>query len=208
MKKFLAEKPDFLIIASFFDLRSSASHLKEVIMIQVRFTGLGGQGIILMGEILGEAAVLDKKYVGQASSYGSEARGSATKADVVISDSWIDYPEVTEADVLACMSQGTYDMYKGKMNPLTGMIFIDTQMVRPDPSSALRHIPIPAHERALKDLGNRQAANMVLLGAVVKTVGMVSEEALFQSLSRRVPASFLETNRKALALGFELAKAG
>jgi len=177
-------------------------------MIQVRFAGLGGQGIILMGEVLGEAAVLDKKYVGQASSYGSEARGSATKADVVISDSWIDYPEVTEADVLACMSQGTYDMYKGKMNPSTGVIFIDTQMVRPDPSSSLKHIPIPANERALKDLGNRQAANMVLLGAVAKTVGLVSEEALLQSLAKRVPPSFLDTNKKALTLGFGLAKGG
>ena len=175
-------------------------------MIQVRFAGLGGQGIILMGEILGEAAVLDKKYVGQASSYGSEARGSACKADVVISDSWIDYPEVTEADVLACMSQGTYEMYRKKVNPSTGVIFVDTQMVKPDPSSAVKHIPVPANESALKDLGNRMAANMVLLGAVVKAMGLVSEEALLQSLSKRVPPSFLETNKKALALGFGLAR--
>jgi 2-oxoglutarate ferredoxin oxidoreductase subunit gamma len=175
-------------------------------MIQVRFAGLGGQGIILMGEILGEAAVLDKKYVGQASSYGSEARGSACKADVIISDSWIDYPEVTEADVLACMSQGTYDMHKERVNRSSGIVLFDSQMVKPDPASPLKHIPIPANERALKDLGNRQAANMVLLGAVVKTAGLVSEKALLQSLSKRVPASFLETNRKALALGFELAK--
>ncbi|MCX5916699.1 MAG: 2-oxoacid:acceptor oxidoreductase family protein [Deltaproteobacteria bacterium] len=175
-------------------------------MIQVRFAGLGGQGIILLGEILGEAAVLDKKYVGQASSYGSEARGSACKADVIISDSWIDYPEVTEADVLACMSQGTYEMHKKKVNPSTGMIFVDTQMVKPDASSTLKHILIPATERALKDLGNRMVANMVLLGAVIKTVELVSQEALLQSLSKRVPSSFLETNRKALALGFELAK--
>ena len=175
-------------------------------MIQVRFAGLGGQGIILMGEILGEAAVLEKKYVGQASSYGSEARGSACNADVIISDSWIDYPEVTEADVLACMSQGTYEMHRKKVNSAKGVIFYDSQMVKPDPSSSLKHIPIPANERALKELGNRMAANMVLLGAVVKTVGLVSEEALLQSLSKRVPASFLETNRKALALGFELAR--
>jgi 2-oxoglutarate ferredoxin oxidoreductase subunit gamma len=173
-------------------------------MIQVRFAGLGGQGIILMGEILGEAAVLEKKYVGQASSYGSEARGSACKADVIISDSWIDYPEVTEADVLACMSQGTYETYKQKVNPSTGMIFIDTQMVRPDPSSSLKHIPIPANERALKELGNRMAANMVLLGAVVKTVGLVSEEALLQSLAKRVPSSLLDLNKRALELGFGL----
>jgi 2-oxoglutarate ferredoxin oxidoreductase subunit gamma len=177
-------------------------------MIQVRFAGLGGQGIILMGEILGEAAVLDKKYVGQASSYGSEARGSACKADVIISDSWIDYPEVTEADVLACMSPGTYEMHKGKVNASAGVIFYDSQMVKPDPSSPLKHISIPANERALKVLGNRMVANMVLLGAVVKTVGLVSEEALLRSLAKRVPASFLETNQKALTLGFSLAQEG
>jgi 2-oxoglutarate ferredoxin oxidoreductase subunit gamma len=177
-------------------------------MIQVRFAGLGGQGIILMGEILGEAAVLDKKYVGQASSYGSEARGSACHTDVVISDSWIDYPEVTEADVLACMSQRTYADQLKKVNSPGGVIFYDSQMVKPDPSSSLKHIPIPANGRALKELGNRMAANMVLLGAVVKTVGLVSEEALFQALAKRVPPSFLETNKKALTLGFRLAKGG
>jgi 2-oxoglutarate ferredoxin oxidoreductase subunit gamma len=175
-------------------------------MIQVRFAGLGGQGIILMGEILGEAAVIEKKYVGQTSSYGSEARGSACKADVVISDSWIDYPEVTEADVLACMSQGTYQQNLGKVNASQGMIFIDSQLIKPDPSSTLKHIPIAATEKAFKDLGSRMVANMVLLGAVVKAVGFVSEESLLRALSNRVPPSSLEINKKALTLGFELAK--
>ena len=175
-------------------------------MIQVRFAGLGGQGIILMGEILGEAAVLEKKYVGQTSSYGAEARGSACKSDVVISDSWIDYPEVTEADLLGCMSQGTYEQNKSKVNPATGMIFIDAQLIKPDPSIAIKHIPIPATEKALKDLGNRMVANMVFLGAMVKSIGLVREEFLLQALSNRVPSSFLELNKKALALGLELGK--
>jgi 2-oxoglutarate ferredoxin oxidoreductase subunit gamma len=175
-------------------------------MIQVRFAGLGGQGIILMGEILGEAAVMEKKYVGQTSSYGAEARGSACKADVVISDSWIDYPEVTEADVLGCMSQGTYEQNKAKVNGAGGMIFIDAQLIKPDPSIAIKHIPIPATEKALKDLGNRMVANMVLLGAVVKAVGLVREEFLLRALTNRVPSSFLELNKKALALGLELGK--
>ena len=175
-------------------------------MIQVRFAGLGGQGILLMGEILGEAAVLEKKYVGQTASYGAEARGSACKSDVVISDSWIDYPEVTEADVLGCMSQGTYEQNKAKVNPEGGMIFIDTQLVRPDPSSPIKHIPVPATEKALKDLGNRMVANIVLLGAMVQAMGLVREEFLLRALSNRVPASFLELNKKALALGLELGK--
>ena len=177
-------------------------------MIQVRFAGLGGQGIILMGEILGEAAVMEKKYVGQTSSYGAEARGSACKADVVISDSWIDYPEVTEADVLACMSQGTYEQNRVNVNTSNGMIFMDPQLVKPDPSLALKHIPVPATEKALQELGNRMVANMVLLGAVVKAVGLVGEESLLRALSNRVPPSLLELNKKALALGFNLGKMG
>lgn len=173
-------------------------------MIQVRFAGLGGQGILLMGEILGEAAVLEKRYVGQTSSYGSEARGSACRADVVISDAWIDFPEVIEADLLACMSQGTYDQNKEKVNPAQGKIYIDTQLVKPDPSSSLKHIAVPATERAWKELHSRMAANMVLLGAVVKANGLVQEESLRQALGNRVSPSFLALNQKALSLGFKI----
>jgi 2-oxoglutarate ferredoxin oxidoreductase subunit gamma len=176
-------------------------------MIQVRFAGLGGQGILLMGEILGEAAVLDKKYVGQTASYGSEARGSACRSDVVISDSWIDFPEVTEADILACMSQGTYDQLSKKVNPKGALVFYDTQMVRPDPASSLKHVSIPATERAFKEFNNRMVANIVLLGAVVKAAGLVQEESLLKSLANRVPPNFLDLNQKAVRLGFELGKA-
>jgi 2-oxoglutarate ferredoxin oxidoreductase subunit gamma len=175
-------------------------------MIQVRFAGLGGQGIILMGEILGEAVVMEKKYVGQTSSYGAEARGSACKADVVISDSWIDYPEVTEADVLACMSQGTYETNKVKVHPSQGRIFIDSQLIKPDASLPLKHIPVPATERALKEFGNRMVANMILLGAVVKAMGLVREDSLLQALSNRVPPSLLELNKKALLWGGDWVK--
>jgi len=176
-------------------------------MIQVRFAGLGGQGILLMGEILGEAAVLDKKYVGQTASYGSEARGSACRSDVVISDSWIDFPEVTEADVLACMSQGTYDQLSKKVNPAGSVIFYDAQMVKPDPASSLKHVAVPATERAFKEFNNRMVANIVLLGAVVKAAGLVQEESLLKSLANRVPPNFLDLNQKAVRLGFELGKA-
>jgi len=175
-------------------------------MIQVRFAGLGGQGILLMGEILGEAAVFDKKYVGQTASYGSEARGSACRSDVVISDSWIDFPEVTEADVMACMSQGTYDQLISKVNPSTGIIFYDTQMVKPNPSSSLKQVSVPATEKAFKEFNNRMVANIVLLGAVAKAAALVREESLIQALTNRVPASFLDLNKKALMLGFELGK--
>ena len=173
-------------------------------MMQIRFAGLGGQGILLIGEILGEAAVMDKRYVGQSSSYGSEARGSACRSDVVISDAWIDFPEVIEADLLACMSQGSYDQNKAQVHPLQGKIYIDSQLVKPDPALSLPHIAVPATERAWNDLHSRMAANMVLLGAVVKANRLVREESLRQALQNRVPPSFLELNQKALSLGFKI----
>lgn len=175
-------------------------------MIQVRFAGLGGQGILLMGEILGEAAVFDKKYVGQTASYGSEARGSACRSDVVISEAWIDFPEVTEADILACMSQGTYDQLGRKVNPKGAVIFHDAQMVKPDPASPVKHVSVPATERAFKEFNNRMVANIVLLGAVVKGAGLVKEESLLKALANRVPPAYLDLNQKAVRLGFELAK--
>lgn len=171
---------------------------------QIRFAGLGGQGIILMGEILGEAAALDKKYVGQTSSYGAEARGSACRADVVISDSWIDFPEVTEADILVCMSQGAYEQNLAKVNNERGLIFYDSQLVKPSQHSKLRHIAVPATEKALNELGNRMVANILLLGAVVKIKNLVTKEALQKALTHKIPATILDLNKKALALGLEI----
>jgi 2-oxoglutarate ferredoxin oxidoreductase subunit gamma len=104
------------------------------------------------------------------------------------------------------MSQGTYEQNKGKVNPSGGIIFFDAQLIKPDPSLPIKHIPIPATEKALKGLGNRMVANMVLLGAMVKARGLIGEESLLRALSNRVPSSFLELNKKALALGLELGK--
>ncbi|MBI4496221.1 MAG: 2-oxoacid:acceptor oxidoreductase family protein [Deltaproteobacteria bacterium] len=177
-------------------------------MIQVRFAGLGGQGILLMGEVLGEAAVLEKKYVGQSSAYGAEARGSACQSDVVISDSWIEYPRVTRADVLVCMSQGGYEQNSGRVHRRKGLIVLDGQLVRPDPSSPLRHISVPATERASRELKNRMAANMILLGTAVNVAGLVGGEALLKALSQRLPPALLEINRKALTIGLALGEAG
>jgi len=80
-------------------------------------------------------------------------------------------------------------------------------MVRPDPASSLKHVSIPATERAFKEFNNRMVANIVLLGAVVKSAGLVQEESLLKSLANRVPSNFLDLNQKAVRLGFELGKA-
>jgi 2-oxoglutarate ferredoxin oxidoreductase subunit gamma len=104
------------------------------------------------------------------------------------------------------MSQGSYDQNKAKVNPSQGRIFIDSQLIKPDASLPLKHIPVPATEIALKEFGNRLVANMIVLGAVVKAMTLVSEESLLHAMSNRVSSSLVELNKKALLWGSQWAK--
>ena len=87
-------------------------------MKQIVLTGTGGQGLILAGIILAEAAVLDGKQAIQTQSYGPEARGGASRAEVIISDEAIDYPKVQKADTLLAMSQEAFDKYGSRWAPM------------------------------------------------------------------------------------------
>src|SRR5665647_501001 len=98
-------------------------------MKQIVLTGTGGQGLILAGIILAEAAVLDGKQAIQTQSYGPEARGGASRAEVIISDEPIDYPKVQKADTLLAMSQEAFNKYGGSIGA-EGILVVDTTFVR------------------------------------------------------------------------------
>lgn len=171
---------------------------------QVRICGFGGQGIVLAGVILGHAGILDGKYAAQSSSYGAEARGSACKSEVVISDGWIDYPHVLKADILIAMSQPAYNKYCCDVVPEHGVIFHDEELVTPNPQIALSHFPIPATQRALQIFDNRLVANTVLLAAVVSATGIVTPDSLKLALDKTLDGRHLEANKKAVDVGFQL----
>ncbi|MFB3885887.1 MAG: 2-oxoacid:acceptor oxidoreductase family protein [Thermodesulfobacteriota bacterium] len=173
---------------------------------QVRLSGLGGQGIVLAGILLGEAGVIDGKYVAGSNSYGAQARGSICQSEVVFSDSPIDFPHLTTADILFAMSQGGYDIFCEDVKEKSGLILFDQYQVAPKEGLNVIQIGIPATEYALKRLKDKQAANIVLLGALIETAKTVSPGAMKKAIHAHVSEPYRGVNLKALRTGMELGR--
>jgi 2-oxoglutarate ferredoxin oxidoreductase subunit gamma len=172
---------------------------------EIRLAGSGGQGLILAGIILAEAAgVYDGKFVCQTQSYGPEARGGASKAEVVISDAEIDYPKAIQPDVLLAMNQKSLDAFSSDLKP-GGLLLVDADLVLELPSSRSLALPFT---RIARDLGRAMAANIVALGALAQLTGAVSLESLEAAVLARVPQGTEDLNRRALAAGVAAAQAG
>ena len=175
---------------------------------QVCLCGFGGQGIILAGLLLGQAGVIDGRYVSGSSSYGAQARGSECKSEIVFSDYPIDYPHLIETDHLVAMSQKTYDQYAKQVKKDSGLILYDQGMVAPREDMKVRQVGFPATEVSVKKLKNKQMANIVLLGAFVDTTKLVSPAAIKKAIRIHVSDRFKEVNLKALVLGMDMARHG
>jgi len=166
---------------------------------QVRLSGLGGQGVVLAGILLGQAGVRDGRWVSGANSYGAQARGTACKAEVILSDRPVDFPHVLEADVLVAMSQGAYDRFVEETKE-GGLVIYDSQLVRPGESTPF-HRSIPATEVAIREIDNRQVANIVMLGALTALTHVVSKGSMEAAVAKHVPPRFTEVNLRALKRG-------
>jgi len=169
----------------------------------VRFGGVGGQGIVLAGRLLGKAAALyDGKDAVCTQSYGPEARGGASRADVVVSDDRVDYPFVTHADVLAVFFQEAYMTFRPSLRD-GGLLLADDLLVRPRENESNLHT-VPA-TRIAEELGTRMAANVVMLGYLVGATNVVSRESIEQAVRTTVKAKIVDLNLKALDAGIRLA---
>ncbi len=168
---------------------------------ELRFSGSGGQGLITAAIIFAEAAgVYDGKYVCQTQSYGPEARGGKSKAEVVISDKPIDYPKSLNLYLLLAMNQAACDAYFFDLNA-AGLLIVDSTLVEQYPTS--RIIGIPFTDIAKDELGHQVVANMVALGAVGALCKQVNLKNLEKALVERVPKGTEELNRKAFQRGIE-----
>lgn len=167
---------------------------------EIRLAGEGGQGMILAGIILAEAAAIyDGKNAVQSQSYGPEARGGASKAEVIIAEGDIDYPEVIQADILLILSQEAYDKYAGTVKD-GGLVIIDTTNVAAVKSPEAIQLPIT--EIAQKNTGRPITANTVALGVLVELTGVVSKDAISKAVAARAPKGTQEINQTALEAGF------
>jgi 2-oxoglutarate ferredoxin oxidoreductase subunit gamma len=168
---------------------------------EIQLAGEGGQGMILAGVILAEAAAVhDGLNAVQTQSYGPEARGGASRSEVILSRGEIDYPKVMAADLLLCMSQQACDKFYDQVSE-EGLIIIDSSSVSRVPSH--RALAVPITEIAERATGRRITASIVALGLIGGLTGTVSREALEKAVTDRVPTGTEEVNLQALAAGFE-----
>jgi 2-oxoglutarate ferredoxin oxidoreductase subunit gamma len=173
---------------------------------QIRLSGLGGQGILLAGALLGQAGVMDGRYIAGSNSYGAQARGSACTSEIVFAERSIDYPHLIATDILVALSQGAYDIYSGDVRELTGLILYDNGLLKPRKELNVKQIGVPATEYAVKRSKNKQVANIIILGVLVETTKIVSQKAVEKAITLHVSKRFRNLNLKALRIGMELGK--
>jgi 2-oxoglutarate ferredoxin oxidoreductase subunit gamma len=170
--------------------------------LEIRLAGSGGQGLVLAGIILAEAAILfDNKNAVQTQSYGPEARGGASKSEVIISDEVIDYPKCEELDILLCLNQKSLTEY-GDALKKNGIMILDAELCIPPPGSECLIYNIPFTRLARDEIGKVFVANIVSLGAIAGLTDCVSRLALERAVVGRVPKGTEELNLHALAVGF------
>jgi 2-oxoglutarate ferredoxin oxidoreductase subunit gamma len=174
---------------------------------EILIAGFGGQGIVLIGTILGKAATIhDLKHATMIQAYGPEARGGSCSAQVIISDEEILFPYVQQPQVLICMSQEGFDKNISSLLP-GGILIWDTDLVQTrnlDPNWTPYHIPAT---RFAEKLGNKMMANIVMLGFFSAITELVQLDSLRQAVLSSVPAKTRETNAKAFDRGREYGEA-
>ena len=168
---------------------------------ELRLSGSGGQGVITAAIILAQAAVDEGKEAVQSQSYGPEARGGASKSEVIISDEPVYHPHVRQPDVVLAMTQKAADKYYKDLHP-DGLLLLDEQLV-PDPPAFAHTIRTPISKLAVEKAGRKRFANIVALGALVHLTGIVQFDSIKKAVANRVPPHTVEQNMKALQLGWD-----
>jgi 2-oxoglutarate ferredoxin oxidoreductase subunit gamma len=172
--------------------------------VEIRLSGSGGQGLILAGLILAEAAAIyEGKNAVQTQSYGPEARGGSSKSEVIISNEEILFPKTTRLDYLLALNQESCDKYSRDLKE-DGLLLVDADAV--DHVPPVRTVSLPFVRTAREKVGRIMTTNIISLGALVNLSNVVSKESLKKAVLSRVPRGTEELNLKALQLGYQLAE--
>jgi len=172
------------------------------------FAGFGGQGMLLIGEFLAYAGMIENKHVSWLPSYGPEMRGGTANCSVVVSDSPIASPVITTASCVVAMNRPSLEKFEGAVRP-GGMLIINSSLIdRKTGRDDVNACYIPANEIAEK-LGSPQVSNMVILGAYIEKAKCVKVESVLEALLGKLgtrKAHLVEINKQALAAGAECAR--
>ena len=171
---------------------------------QIIITGFGGQGVVLAGRILGQAAAIgDKRESTLVQSYGPESRGGECSAQVTIADEFIHFPYITTPDILVCLSQSGYAKYCRQTKADT-ILIVDADLVEPTEHTDFFAMPCT---RYAEEMGLKMAANIIMVGFVTGITGIITVDALRDTVTKSVPKGTEEKNLKAFDRGYQYAQA-
>ena len=172
---------------------------------EILIAGFGGQGILFSGKFLAYEGLIDGKEVSWLPSYGPEMRGGTANCSIIISDTPVGSPIVSNPDILIAMNLPSLDKYEGETKK-GGQIFVDSSLIdRKVERSDVEVYYIPATKLA-SDEGLSGLANMIMIGHMIKKSGIIPEENIEKAMQKVVPPTkqnMFELNMKAVKLGFD-----
>ncbi|CRF40911.1 2-oxoacid:acceptor oxidoreductase family protein [Helicobacter ailurogastricus] len=171
---------------------------------QLRFTGVGGQGVLLAGEILAEAKIAAGGFGTKTSTYTSQVRGGPTKVDIILSPDEIIYPYAKEGEIdfMLSVAQSSYQLFKNDVKE-GGIVVVDPNLVQPTPEDEAKFqlYKLPIITIAKEEVGNIITQSVVALAVTVVLTGCVDKEQVLNTMVSKVPAKVVELNQKAFAIG-------
>jgi 2-oxoglutarate ferredoxin oxidoreductase subunit gamma len=171
---------------------------------EILIGGVGGQGVVLSGILLGTAATLfDGKKAVQTQSYSSELRGGSTRAEVIISEEPVTDPQVRKPDILIALAEDALSKYVNRVKP-KGLLVIDSDLVKGAKPGDYEILSIPATSIADKEMGNIVVANLIILGAIIRKTGLLSVEAMEKAIEMSVPKKAITLNLNAFRKGLQM----
>lgn len=172
--------------------------------VRLVFTGSGGQGVITAAIILAEAAVIHEgKNATQSQSYGAAARGGSTRSDIIISDDEINFPEVTQPNVLVCLTQEAYNSYSSVIRP-GGVLLTDSRFVQTTRKVDAKQIELPMYDSVMEKIGKPVVFNICMLGTLIGATEVIKPKSVMATVAASVPKDFIDLNNRAFDLGLAL----
>lgn len=172
---------------------------------RIVFSGSGGQGVITASVLLAEAAVIHEGLNAvQTQTYGPEARGGATRADVVISKERINYPKIINPHILVCLTQEAYNKFSGIVQP-GGLLLTDSHYVKPERKVDARQVELGMYQAVMDEIGRPIVFNICMLGVLIGLTELVKAESITKVLEQKIDPKFMALNEKALEIGLRLA---
>ena len=171
---------------------------------RIVFSGSGGQGVITAAIILAKAAaIFEGKNAIQSQSYGAAARGGATRTDIVIADSEINFPKVIQPNILVSLTQESYNKFSSIIRP-GGLLLVDSKYVTIGKKVDAKHRVLPMFDTVLKEIGKPIVFNICMLGALIGITKLIKPGSILKVLETTIPRDFMEMNKKALEMGIKM----